>query len=72
MKIASLIVGAGVAGAFCTIAVGTLLELWEARNPLKQSLDDNQRDKFTAYFRRVITCVWSVTALLYIVLTYWW
>jgi hypothetical protein len=54
------------------IAVAMLMMLWEKKAPLSEHPTDAQNEAFNFCFLRAIVCVWAVSGIMYVVLTYWW
>ena len=67
-----LIFCGAIIGVLATGVVGTMFFLWEFKRPILKGRTPEQDGQFTEYFRRLLACVWLVSTLLYISLTYWW
>jgi hypothetical protein len=70
-KFLYLIGCAAIVGVLSVAAVGTLFFMLEEKWPLLTGMPESENHKFTRWFQRMSYCVWAVSGLLYIALTYW-
>jgi len=67
----NLLVCAAVLGLISAVGVGGLLWGWESKRPMFQGKPDGEK-QLAEYCKRAMCCAWLVSAVLYIILTYWW
>jgi H+/Cl- antiporter ClcA len=68
----NLVAVAVYVGFFHGLAVALLVAYWEDKRPILGMTTPEQEQKFNAHMRRTWLCAGVLTAVLYMVLTYWW